>query len=288
MMTLDKMTDQIHRSIRDALAEDLGTEGDITSKAIFSESDLASAVIRSKSNGILSGIYLIDPIFKSMNSSVMVTLLNKDSSTLEPGAMIAQLSGPVNDILAAERTILNFLQRLSGIATVTSKYVAEIAHTSTRLLDTRKTTPGLRYLEKLAVVHGGGCNHRIGLFDMILIKDTHVKRSGGVANALKKVIDYRESDNKSLKIEVEVQSIDEFHTAIEFNPDRIMLDNMTTESMRHCVNIIKEKSLPIETEASGNITLTSIRKVAETGVDFISSGSITHSAPSLDIHLLIS
>ncbi len=170
---------------------------------------------------------------------------------------------------------------------MTSSYAAAIAHTSARLLDTRKTTPGLRYLEKLAVVHGGGYNHRIGLFDMILIKDTHVKRSGGVAEALKKAIDYRNTIKKSLKIEVEVQSIEEFKTAIAFNPDRIMLDNMSSESMKHCVSIIKAQSLPIETEASGNVTLSSIRTVAETGVDFISSGSITHSAPSLDIHLLI-
>jgi nicotinate-nucleotide pyrophosphorylase (carboxylating) len=180
------------------------------------------------------------------------------------------------------------LQRLSGIATVTSKYTAAIAHTATRLLDTRKTTPGLRYLEKMAVVHGGGHNHRIGLFDMILIKDTHVKRSGGVAQALKKAIEYRRLKNSTIKIEVEVQSIEEFKIALTYTPDRIMLDNMTTDQMRTCVDIIKKNSLPIETEASGNVTLSSIRAVAETGVDFISSGSITHSAPALDIHLLIS
>lgn len=287
MMTLERMTDHIHRCVHDALAEDLGTDGDVTSKALFSESDLASAVIRSKSDGILSGTYLIDPIFKTLNSSVVVSCLCNDSTRLEPGTIIAELSGPVNDILAAERTILNFLQRLSGIATVTSNYASSISHTSARLLDTRKTTPGLRYLEKLAVLHGGGCNHRIGLFDMILIKDTHVKRSGGVAEAMKKAIEYRNSSNKNLKIEVEVQSVEEFKTAIAFNPDRIMLDNMSSASMKHCVSIIKAQSIPIETEASGNVTLASIRAVAETGVDFISSGSITHSAPSLDIHLLI-
>jgi nicotinate-nucleotide pyrophosphorylase (carboxylating) len=287
MMTLEIMKEHINRIVKDALTEDLGDQGDVTSQSIFCDSDNASAVIRSKGNGILSGTYLIEPILTFLQSSVSIELLCKDGCVLEPGTIIARLNGPVRDILAAERTILNFLQRLSGIATATSKYTAAIAHTSTRLLDTRKTTPGLRYLEKLAVVHGGGHNHRIGLFDMILIKDTHVKRSGGVAPALQRAVDFRTRKNLGIKIEVEVQSIDEFKTAIEYRPDRIMLDNMTVEQMRECVHIVKDKAPGIEIEASGNITLSSIVAVAETGVDFISSGSITHSAPSLDIHLLI-
>jgi nicotinate-nucleotide pyrophosphorylase (carboxylating) len=288
MMTLEMMKTHIDRIVKDALAEDLGNAGDVTSKAIFADTDHATAVIRSKSDGILSGAYLIEPVFNSLDPSLQIQLTCQDGSLLEHGKIIAQLSGPVNGILAGERTILNFLQRLSGIATVTSKYTTEIAHTSARLLDTRKTTPGLRYLEKMAVVHGGGQNHRIGLFDMILIKDTHVKRSGGVGQALKKAIEYRSIKNSNLKIEVEVQSIDEFKIALDYSPDRIMLDNMTTDQMRICVDMIKKDSLSIETEASGNVTLASIRAVAETGVDFISSGSITHSAPALDIHLLIS
>lgn len=287
-MTLDIMKEHINRIVKDALTEDLGDQGDVTSQSIFSDTDNASAVIRSKGNGILSGTYLIEPILTYLRSPAKVEILTRDGSRLEPGTVIAQLNGPVKDILAAERTILNFLQRLSGIATATSKYTAAIAHTSTHLLDTRKTTPGLRYLEKLAVVHGGGYNHRIGLFDMILIKDTHVKRSGGVAPALQRAIEYRTAKNMDIKIEVEVQSIDEFKTAVEYRPDRIMLDNMSVDQMRQCVSIIRDRSLGIEIEASGNITLSSIVAVAETGVDFISSGSITHSAPSLDIHLLIS
>lgn len=288
MMTLEIMKEHINRIVTDALTEDLGDQGDVTSKSIFSDSDNASAVIRSKGHGILSGTYLIEPILTFLNSPAHFEILCKDGCVLEPGTVIARLTGPVKDILAAERTILNFLQRLSGIASATSNYTKAIAHTSTRLLDTRKTTPGLRYLEKLAVVHGGGLNHRIGLFDMILIKDTHVKRSGGVAPALQRAIEYRKLNNMNIKIEVEVQSIDEFKTAITLHPDRIMLDNMSVDQMRECVGIIKNNSLKIEIEASGNITLSSIVAVAETGVDFISSGSITHSAPSLDIHLLIS
>lgn len=287
MMTLEIMKEHIDRIVKDALTEDLGDKGDVTSQSIFSDSDTASAVIRSKGNGILSGTYVIEPVLTFLRSPATFELLCRDGSVLEPGTVIARITGPVKDILAAERTILNFVQRLSGIATAASKYATAIAHTSTRLLDTRKTTPGLRYLEKLAVVHGGGHNHRIGLFDMILIKDTHVKRSGGVAPALERAIEYRKSNNMDLKIEVEVQSVDEFKTAIGYSPDRIMLDNMNVDQMRECVDIIKDRSLEIELEASGNVTLSSIVPVAETGVDFISSGSITHSAPALDIHLII-
>ena len=243
-------------------------------------------MIRSKNAGILSGAYLIKPIFNKIHPDIQIILSCTDGTFLEPGMIIAQLEGPVNGILAGERTVLNFLQRLSGIATLTSRYVAAIAHTQARLLDTRKTTPGLRYCEKMAVVHGGGTNHRIGLFDMILIKDTHVKRSGGVAQALTRALAYR-GTNLSLKIEIEVQSIGEFDQALEFNPDRIMLDNMSIEQMKQCVEILHKKGKAIELEASGNITLSTIGTVAETGVDFISSGSITHSAPALDIHLTV-
>lgn len=287
MMKLEIMKEHINRVVKDALTEDLGTQGDVTSQSIFSDTDQASAIIRSKGNGILSGAYLIEPILSFLHSPVVIEILCKDGCVLEAGTVIARLTGPVKDILAAERTILNFLQRLSGIATATSKYSAAIAHTPARLLDTRKTTPGLRYLEKLAVVHGGGHNHRIGLFDMILIKDTHVKRSGGVAPALQRALEYRKSKNPDIKIEVEVQSVEEFKTAVNLHPDRIMLDNMNYDQMRECVSIIRNNSHPIEIEASGNVTLQTIVAVAETGVDFISSGSITHSAPALDIHLII-
>lgn len=269
-----------------ALKEDLGVRGDVTSNAIFTDSDMADAVIKSKGNGVCSGIYLLKPLFEKINPDCEIECKAKDGDRLQPGTILCTIHGPVKTILAGERVALNFLQRLSGVATMTSKYTEMIAHTTARLLDTRKTTPMLRYPEKLAVLHGGGCNHRFGLFDMILIKDTHVKRAGGVAKALENALNFRGQD-ASLKIEVEVQSITELEEALPYNPDRIMLDNMTVSEMKESVLIVKKSGRKIEIEASGNITLSTIAAVAETGVDFISCGSITHSAPSLDIHLVI-
>jgi nicotinate-nucleotide pyrophosphorylase (carboxylating) len=285
-MNTNQQKETIDHIIEQALLEDLQQTGDITSEAIFSDQDTARAVIKSKSSGILSGAYLINPIFSRINRQIEIDLLAKDGGQLNKGTVICTLSGPVKAILAGERIALNFLQRLSGIATLTNQYVQAIKHTGARLLDTRKTTPNLRILEKKAVLHGGGCNHRFGLFDMILIKDTHVKRSGGVGNALEKALFYR-GNNKDLKIEVEVQSVPEFEEALSFLPDRIMLDNMSIADMQKCVSLIKERNVPVETEASGNITLATIESVAKTGVDFISSGALTHSAAALDIHLVI-
>lgn len=276
----------ISQIIEASLEEDLGVRGDITSDAIFSDTDVADAVIKSKSNGVCSGVFLLKILFSKLSPELKIECKATDGEHLEPGKVICTLHGPVKAILAGERVALNFLQRLSGIATVTSTYVQAISHTTAKLLDTRKTTPLLRYLEKLAVVHGGGCNHRFGLFDMILIKDTHVQRAGGVGNALKKAIQFRGKE-EPLKIEVEVQSVEELNEALIYIPDRIMLDNMSIEDMRKSVLIVKSSGRKIELEASGNITLSTISKVVETGVDFISSGSITHSAPSLDIHLKI-
>jgi nicotinate-nucleotide pyrophosphorylase (carboxylating) len=276
----------LYQLIDAALKEDLGLCGDVTSDAVFSDNDQAEAVIRSKGDGVCSGLYLLKPLFAKINKSLEIEIKAADGDRIQSGTILCTLKGPVKGILAGERVALNFLQRLSGIASLTYKYVNAISHTSTRLLDTRKTTPMLRYLEKLAVVHGGGCNHRFGLFDMILIKDTHVKRSGGVGNALTNAQNFRGNDT-SLKIEVEVQSIAELEEALKFNPDRIMLDNMSISDMKSSVSIVKNSGKVVELEASGNITLSTIAAVAETGVDFISCGSITHSAPSMDIHLLI-
>ena len=284
-MNTNQQKETIDHIIEQALLEDLQQTGDITSEAIFSDQDTAHAVIKSKSSGILSGAYLINPIFSRINRQIEIDLLAKDGGQLNKGTVICTLSGPVKAILAGERIALNFLQRLSGIATLTNQYVQAIKHTGARLLDTRKTTPNLRILEKKAVLHGGGCNHRFGLFDMILIKDTHVKRSGGVGNALEKALFYR-GNNKDLKIEVEVQSVPEFEEALSFLPERIMLDNMSIADMQKCVSLIKERNVPVETEASGNINLATIESV-ENGVYFISSGALTHSAAALDIHLVI-
>ncbi len=285
-MNINQQTQTIDHILEEALFEDLQQIGDITSDAIFSEQDMADAIIKSKASGILSGAYLLEPLFSRINQQVKTEVLLKDGEMLEKGTIICTLSGPVKAILAGERVALNFLQRLSGIATLTNQYVKAIKHSGTRLLDTRKTTPNLRILEKKAVLHGGGSNHRFGLFDMILIKDTHVKRSGSVSNALRKAMEYR-ADNLNIKIEVEVQSVAEFEEALSFSPDRIMLDNMSIADMKKCVHLVRERNIPVETEASGNITLSTIESVADTGVDFISSGALTHSATSLDIHLVI-
>ena len=269
-----------------AIAEDLGTAGDITSHALFSQKDIGGAVIKSKEKGVLSGAYLLAPLFSKIDPALSVSVLLADGAALEPGTEICRLKGPVLSMLAGERIALNFLQRLSGIATLTALYAAAIRHTKAKLLDTRKTTPGLRALEKLAVRHGGGGNHRSGLFDMMLIKDTHVKLCGGVAAALKKAMAFRGKAGRP-KIEIEVQNPREFAEALALRPDRIMLDNMSAEGMRGCVEKMLGCGMRVELEASGNISPDNAAEVAETGVDFISCGALTHSAKALDIHCVI-
>ncbi len=274
-------------ALAEDLGKDLGKDGDCTSKAIFSASETGRAVIQSKEQGILSGAYLMQPLFCRIDPSLSLTELADDGTPLSPGAEICRLQGPVRSILAGERTALNFLQRLSGIATLSARYAAAIRHTKARLLDTRKTTPCLRLLEKRAVRHGGGMNHRSGLFDMMLIKDTHCKQCGGVTAALTKALRAR-GTAKEPKIEVEVRNAAEFAEALALRPDRIMLDNMSVSDMRGCVEKMPLAcGIHIELEASGNISLDTIAAVAETGVDFISCGAITHSAPALDIHLIM-
>ncbi len=268
-----------------ALAEDLGAAGDVTSTSIFGADDCAAARIQSKAKGVLSGAYLVEPLFARLDGRIRVQLHTQDGGRLDVGSSIADIRGPIRAILAGERTILNLLQRLSGIATLTSRCVAAIGPYPARLLDTRKTTPGLRAFEKLAVRHGGGGNHRFGLYDMVLIKDTHVAAAGGVAPAIRRV---RASGAATgLKVEVEVQSEEEFMAAAAERPDRIMLDNMDAESIARCVARARSQAHGVELEASGNVTLESVRAIAETGVDCISAGCITHSAPALDIHLVI-
>ena len=278
---------QLAALIRRALAEDLGRAGDITSRALFDAKKNGRAVIISKSAGILSGAQVIKPLFGRLSRSVSVTKLLKNGAQLSAGSRICELSGPVRAILAGERVALNFLQHLSGIATAANTLARLISPTKARLLDTRKTTPLLRALEKEAVVHGGGLNHRFGLFDMILIKDTHVKDAGGIGPALRKAQVFVKKSGSRVKIEVETQSVGEFTEALACRPHRIMLDNMSIADMAACVALAKKSGAPVELEASGNVSADTIVAIAETGVDFISVGSITHSAPALDIHLLI-
>ncbi len=272
-----------------ALEEDLGPGGDVTSLAVLEKQMRGEAVIRSKEAGILSGGYLLSPLFRRIDPDLDVKVLLDEGDLLEPGSEICRISGALAPILAGERTALNFLQRLSGIATRTAHLVSLVRGTRAVLLDTRKTTPGLRALEKRAVLAGGGRNHRFGLYDMILIKDTHVTACGGPGKAVHKALEFRNSREEpgELRIEVEVRTTAEFREALAAGPDRIMLDNMRPDVMAGCAQYRDEKAPGVEIEASGNITEETIRKVAETGVDFISSGGLTHSVKALDIHLVI-
>ncbi|MCL2689249.1 MAG: carboxylating nicotinate-nucleotide diphosphorylase [Chitinispirillia bacterium] len=279
------MTDIISL-LKNALHEDLGADGDITSIAVFDAQEQGEALINSKQSGVLSGVTLIKPLFELVDPGVEAEIFCVDGEALEAGKTICKIRGPVRAILAGERTILNLLQHLCGIATLTAKMADALKGTKCRLLDTRKTTAGLRQLEKAAVLHGGGCNHRFGLYDMILIKDTHVKHCGGVEEALRKAFLWRAGKKEPL-IEIEVQSVDEFTRALALSPDRIMLDNMTLEDIEICVDKRNTIASKTELEASGNITPVTISAIAAAGVDFVSCGAVTHSAPALDINLVM-
>lgn len=272
--------------LRAALAEDLGGAGDITSNAIFASSVRAQARIAAKADGVLSGGVLVEPLFAMIDAGVRVRVLVRDGARVTPRTVIAELDGPIRAILAGERTILNLLQRLSGVATMTAKMVTAMGDTRCRLLDTRKTIPTLRALEKQAVLDGGGCNHRFGLFDMVLIKDTHVAAAGGPGEAVRRVRSAR-AGMAPVKIEVEVQTAAQFDEALAERPERIMLDNMTPDLMKACVAKARASGVAVELEASGNVSLDTVASVAATGVDFVSAGCLTHSAPALDIHLVI-
>ncbi len=279
----------IESLITTALVEDLQSAGDVTSKSIFSDSDSAEAVVRAKESGVLSGISLIVPVFRAIDPRVSVELLRKDGASVSRGDEICRVKGPIIAVLSGERLVLNLLQHLSGVATATAHLMSLVrsANSHTKLLDTRKTTPGLRLLEKEAVVHGGGTNHRIGLYDMIMAKDTHVKAAGGPDRAVERARAWCHENKKDLKIEVEVESLAHFERAIAVRPDRIMLDNMSCEEMSKAVAIRNSEAPLVELEASGNVNESTIYAIAKTGVDFISVGAITHSVKALDIHLTL-
>lgn len=273
--------------ISHALSEDLGDRGDITTDALFEKNDAGHAVIESKCPGVLSGVQLLEPLFHHIDAGLSIELHLENGAALTDGSRICDLHGAIRSILAGERVALNFLQHLSGVATATRDLTDKISHTKAKLLDTRKTTPLLRLLEKEAVLHGGGRNHRFGLFDMILIKDTHVKAMGGVLPAVARAKEFVGASGLPVKIEVEIQTRKEFEQALASGADRIMLDNMTVPAMADCVALARKNKIPVELEASGNVSAQTIVSIAETGVDFISVGAITHSAKALDIHLVM-
>jgi len=264
-----------------ALAEDVGP-GDFTTLWTVPGDRRAEARVVAKGSGVLAGGEVAAEVFRRVDPSLHVSIALADGAPVEPGTVAMTVRGSARSILTAERTALNFMQRLSGVATVTRRYVRAVEGTGARVIDTRKTTPGMRLLEKAAVLAGGGANHRVGLYDMVMIKDNHIAAAGGIAAAVDAV---RRRNDRALRVEVETTSLDEVREALAAGVDRVMFDNMTPETMRAAVELVRAASPRPETEASGGITLESIRGYAETGVDFISVGALTHSAPALDLSL---
>lgn len=261
-------------------SEDIG-DGDHTSLSCIPQTEMGKSRLIIKDTGILAGVEVAEKIFHSFDPDLKMTVFLKDGASIKPGDVAFEVEGKVLSLLQTERLMLNIMQRMSGVATITSKYVKRLEGLKTKVLDTRKTTPGLRLLEKQAVKIGGGENHRIGLYDMILLKDNHVDFAGGIENAITSAKKYCAEKGKNLKIEIEVRNFDELNRVLKLGGvDRIMLDNFTPENTRKAVELITGK---YETESSGGITYDTLRTYAECGVDYISVGALTHSIKSLDM-----
>lgn len=269
-----------------AFAEDVG-DGDATTLSTIPADELGRQKLIVKEEGILAGVEIARMVFEKFDPSLKMTVYINDGAHVKPGDVAFVVDGPVRSLLQTERVMLNIMQRMSGIATVTAKYQSRLEGLATKVLDTRKTTPGMRLLEKDAVKIGGGENHRIGLFDMILIKDNHVDFAGGIHNAVEAARKWCAGNGKNLKIEVEVRNEDEIRQVLAENVDRIMLDNFTPERTRGAVEIIRAddeaNNRHTEIESSGGITIDTLRSYGETGVDFISVGALTHSVKGLDM-----
>ena len=274
---MDKLIDDL---IKLAFAEDIG-DGDHTTLCCIPENAMGKSKLLINVEGILAGVEMAQRIFKDFDPNLKMEIFIKDGTAVKPGDIAFTVEGKVRSLLQTERLMLNVMQRMSGIATVTNKYVKRLEGLHTRILDTRKTTPGLRMIEKAAVKIGGGVNHRIGLFDMILLKDNHIDFAGGIEKAITRAKEYLKEKGKDLKIEIEVRNMDELEEVMRIGGiDRIMLDNFTPELTRKAVKRIGGK---YETESSGGITFDTIRDYAECGVDFISVGALTHSVKGLDM-----
>ncbi len=274
------MNDLIDRLIDLAFAEDIG-DGDHTTLSCIPATAMGKSKLLIKEEGVLAGIEMAKEIFNRFDPELKVEVFINDGAEVKPGDVAMIVEGKVQSLLQTERLMLNVMQRMSGIATTTRKYVKALEGTNTRVLDTRKTTPGLRMLEKAAVKIGGGVNHRIGLFDMILLKDNHVDFAGGIDKAITRAKEYCKEKGKALKIEIEVRNFDELKQVLDLGGvDRIMLDNFNTENTRKAVEMIAGR---FETESSGGITFKTLRDYAECGVDFISVGALTHSVTGLDM-----
>ena len=277
MLTVDELEDKL---IDLAFAEDIG-DGDHTTLCCIPEDAMGKSHLLIKEDGILAGVELAKKVFAKFDPTMQVEVLINDGAHVKVGDIAMVVTGKVRSLLQTERLMLNIMQRMSGIATMTNKYVELLKGTKTRVLDTRKTTPGLRMLEKQAVNIGGGTNHRIGLFDMILLKDNHIDFAGGIANAIDRCHNYLKEKNLDLKIEIEVRNFDELQQVLDKGGvNRIMLDNFSVADTKKAVDIIAGR---YETESSGGITFNTIRGYAEQGVDFISVGALTHSVKGLDM-----
>lgn len=278
MKTKDELIDDL---LELAFAEDLG-DGDHTTLSTIPADAMGRSKLLIKEKGILAGVEIAKKVLNKVDSSIKINVFIEDGSEVKPGDVAFTAEGPVRSLLIAERTMLNIMQRMSGVATMTRKYQDQLKGLHTRVLDTRKTTPGMRMLEKEAVRIGGGTNHRIGLFDMILIKDNHEDFAGGIEQAVKRAQEYCKANGKeNLKIEVECRSLDDIKKVLEIGGvDRIMFDNFTPELTREAVALVDGR---VETESSGGITFETLRDYGETGVDFISVGALTHSVKGLDM-----
>ena len=279
MLSVEELVDKL---IDLSFAEDIG-DGDHTTLCCIPENAMGKSHLLIKEDGILAGVEIAKEVFHRFDPKMKVEVLMGDGSRVKKGDIVMIVTGKIRSLLQTERLMLNIMQRMSGIATMTDRYVQRLKGTGTRVLDTRKTTPGMRMLEKQAVKIGGGCNHRIGLFDMILLKDNHVDFAGGIANAINRAKAYLKEKGKNLKIEIEVRNMDELEQALACGGvDRIMLDNFTPEQTKIAVDRIAGA---VETESSGGITFATLRKYAECGVTYISVGALTHSVKGLDLSL---
>lgn len=265
------------------IEEDINT-GDVTTESIIPESMNAVATMTAKQDGVISGLEIVKMVYDRFQDDVVFTPYFKDGDFVKKGEVILKIEATYPTLLKGERLSLNLFQRMSGIATETAKYVRELEGTGTQLLDTRKTAPGMRVIDKLAVKHGGGTNHRMGLYDMAMIKDNHIKMAGGIPKAVEQV---RAKIDPSIKIEVETTNLVEVKQAIEAGADIIMLDNMSNEAMKEAVDVIKASGKCIKTEASGNMSIPRLIEVAATGVDYISVGALTHTVKAMDISMNI-
>ncbi len=266
-------------AVRVALREDLGLAGDVTTNATVSKTATAIADIRSREDGIISGLGVAKAAFQALDPDVKFTEKVRDGTRVKSGDVIARATGSARALLTAERVALNFVGRMSGIATLTGRYVAAVSETTAKIIDTRKTTPGLRAFEKYAVICGGGTNHRSGLFDAILIKDNHIIAAGGLKAAITRA---RQAGGHMLKIEVEVDTLDQLKEVLTHKIDAVLLDNMSPTELKKAVALVAGEAL---TEASGGVNLKTVAAIAQTGVDLISIGALTHSAPVFDVGL---